>query len=82
VISFDNQSSLGRISFTSDCWSDINLVSFLTLTAHFVARDSEGHLVLRNRLVAFRIVKGKHDGENLAQITFGILKKAAIENKV
>ncbi|KAH9963967.1 hypothetical protein BGW80DRAFT_1126592, partial [Lactifluus volemus] len=30
------KSSLGRISFTSDCWSDINLVSFLALTAHFV----------------------------------------------
>ncbi|KAJ7464856.1 hypothetical protein B0H11DRAFT_1684072, partial [Mycena galericulata] len=29
----------GRISFTSDIWSDPNLRSFLGLTAHFCMRD-------------------------------------------
>ena len=31
------QTTLARISFTSDCWSDPNLTSFLALTAHFMA---------------------------------------------
>ncbi|KAJ6462091.1 hypothetical protein C8R45DRAFT_770557, partial [Mycena sanguinolenta] len=29
----------GRISFTSDIWTDPNLRSFLGLTAHFCIRD-------------------------------------------
>ncbi len=75
------QSALGRISFTSDCWSDPNLVSFLALTAHFIAREN-GHLVLRNRLLAFWIVEGSHNGENLARIIFAILKDAGLLGKV
>jgi hypothetical protein len=47
------QTALGRISFTSDCWSDPNLTSFLALTAHFMVRDSNGQLILRNHLLAF-----------------------------
>lgn len=34
-------------------------------------RDENGHLVVVNR-----VIEGKHDGENLAHITFGILKDA------
>ncbi|KAH9036032.1 hypothetical protein EDB83DRAFT_2180553, partial [Lactarius deliciosus] len=45
------KSALGRISFTSDCWSDPNLTLFLALTAHFMARDVNGNLVLRNHLL-------------------------------
>jgi hypothetical protein len=75
------QSAAGHISFTSDCWSDPNLVSFLALTAHFIAREN-GHLILYNRLLTFRIVEGAHDGENLAQIIFTILKEASLLGKV
>ncbi|KAF8473052.1 hypothetical protein DFH94DRAFT_620664, partial [Russula ochroleuca] len=44
------KSAVGRISFTSDCWSDPNLASFLALTAHFIAHEN-GHLILHNRLL-------------------------------
>ncbi|KAJ7235801.1 hypothetical protein C8J57DRAFT_1005643, partial [Mycena rebaudengoi] len=33
------QTSIGRLSFTSDVWSDPNLRSFLAVTAHFCVRD-------------------------------------------
>ncbi|KAJ7159172.1 hypothetical protein C8R43DRAFT_819869, partial [Mycena crocata] len=33
------KTAYGRISFTSDIWSDPNLRSFLGLTAHFCIRD-------------------------------------------
>jgi hypothetical protein len=56
-------------------------VSFLALTAHFIAREN-GRLVLRNRLLAFRIVEGSHNGENLARIVFAILKDAGLLGKV
>lgn len=75
------QSALGRISFTSDCWSDPNLASFLAITTHFIARKN-GSLVLCNKLLAFRIIEGTHDGENLARIVFAILKEAGLLGKV
>jgi hypothetical protein len=78
------KSALGRISFTSDCrgWSDPNLPSFLALTAHFMARDMNGRLVLQNHLLAFRVVEGKPDGKNFARIIFEILKEADLLGKV
>lgn len=55
--------------------------SFLGLTAHFCIRDENGNLVIVNRLLAFRIVEGKHDGKNIARIIFSILKDAQILHK-
>jgi hypothetical protein len=56
-------------------------VSFLALTTHFIVREN-GRLVLRNRLLAFRIVEGSHSGENLARIIFAIIKDAGLLGKV
>ncbi|KAF8179985.1 hypothetical protein K438DRAFT_1535252, partial [Mycena galopus ATCC 62051] len=35
----DFKRAYGRISFTSDMWSDPNLRSFLALSAHYCVRD-------------------------------------------
>jgi hypothetical protein len=56
-------------------------MSFLTLTIDFIACEN-GHLVLHNRLLVFRIVEGPHNGENLAWIIFAILKDAGLLGKV
>ncbi|KAJ7818483.1 hypothetical protein B0H14DRAFT_2248557, partial [Mycena olivaceomarginata] len=45
------QASLGRISFTHNIWSRVNLDSHLAITAHYIARNADGHLVLKTRLV-------------------------------
>ena len=76
------QAALGRISFTSDCWSDPNLASYMAVTVHFSARDLNGRLEIRNRLLAFRIIEGRHDGKNLGQILFEIIKEAGILGQV
>lgn len=47
-----------------------------------MARDMNGRLVLRNHLLAFRVVEGKHDGKNLGRIIFEILKEAVLLEKV
>jgi hypothetical protein len=47
-----------------------------------MARDINGRLVLRNHLLAFRIIEGKHDGKNLGRIIFEILKEAVVLGKV
>ena len=47
-----------------------------------MAKDVNGQLVLRNHLLAFRVVKSKHDGKNLGRIIFEILKEAVLLEKV
>ncbi|KAK6996343.1 ribonuclease H-like domain-containing protein [Favolaschia claudopus] len=71
----------GRIHFTGDAWSTGDLSSHFAISGHFTTRDANGNLIVANRLLAFRIIEGKHDGENLARIAFGILKDAGILNR-
>jgi len=76
------KSSLGRVSFTSDIWSDPNLTSFMALTCHFCKRSGLGSLEVANHLLAFRLVEGAHDGENIGQIMYDIFKEAGSHHKV
>ena len=71
-----------HISFTSDLWSNLKLTSFMAITAHFVARDERGNLIVRSRLIAFRMVSGSHTGVNLAGTFFNILKEYGLLHKV
>ncbi|KAH9964911.1 hypothetical protein BC827DRAFT_1086744, partial [Russula dissimulans] len=47
----DLKESLGRVSLTSDLWSDINLRSFMAVTAHWLARGKINTLELRSALI-------------------------------
>ena len=79
------QNSLGRVSLTTDAWSDPNLISFLGITAHFIARDNvdgKPALALRSRMLAFRHIQGSHTGERLARVFYQVIKDAGIERKV
>ena len=76
------EGSLGRVSFTSDIWSDSQLASFLAMTAHWCRHDPAGRLEIANRLLAFRLVEGAHDGENIGQIMYNIIKDAKAHRKV
>jgi len=61
--------SLGRISFTSDI--------------HFCHRPhGPGSLEIAHRLLAFRVVQGSHDGDNIGQIIYDIVKEAGAHRKV
>lgn len=46
----------------------------MAVTAHFVAKDVNGSLVLHSRLVAFRAVPERHTGEHLAKVFYGIFE--------
>lgn len=67
---------------TSDLWSDITLRSYMAITVHYCARDKEGRLELRARLLAIHQVIGSHSGDNLAETFVEIIKKAGIINRV
>ena len=75
------QNAEGRVSFTSDIWSDPNLTSYMATTVHFCQRDENGRLVVANRLLAFRIVEGRHDGNHLSRIMWEIFAEAGILHK-
>jgi hypothetical protein len=74
--------TLGRISFTSDLWTDINQKSYMAVTAHYCALDARNHLAVESRLVAFRHVEGAHDGENLSNVFIRILEEIHAINRV
>ncbi|KAK7012539.1 ribonuclease H-like domain-containing protein [Favolaschia claudopus] len=74
----DIKRAYSRLHLTGDMWSDGDLASFLALSGHWLARDENGNLVIRNRLLVFRVVEGKHDGKSLAKIVFDIFKKAGL----
>jgi len=76
------QDALGRISLTSDLWSDLNQRSFMAVTAHWMARGSSNQLDLCSALIAFREVDGSHTGDNLGQILFDIIQDIGIVHKV
>lgn len=76
------QDALGRISLTSDMWSDLNRRSFMAVTAHWMAKGSPDQLVLCSALITFREVDGCHTGDNLGQILFDIIQDIGIVHKV
>lgn len=72
----------GRISLTADMWSDPNRVSYMAVTAHWIATGPNGDWSLQTRLLAFTHVKGSHSGANLGTEMYDILKSAGILHKL
>lgn len=73
----DNRS----VSITCDYWTNIQMVSFFTVTAHYVDENSDGSWTLKDCVLATPQSKVSHSGDNIASeltkvITdFGLLEK-------
>ena len=83
------QHSLGRISLTTDMWSDTNLSPFMAVTAHWIEGKTENTingprrvLKLRSDLIGFLRVPGHHTGEHLAHALLHITDRVGITDKV
>ncbi|CCO36123.1 Putative AC9 transposase [Rhizoctonia solani AG-1 IB] len=74
----DMKNSQGRISFTSDLWTDSMERPFMAVTGHYINAAHE----TRNALMAFRVVEGAHAGAILAQHLFGVLKEYDVVHKI
>ncbi|KAF7986895.1 hypothetical protein HWV62_12659 [Athelia sp. TMB] len=88
-LSKEFEKSVGKISFTMDMWSDLNLSSFMAFTAHWIQavpkEGSEGKdfiLELQADLVEFHYVPGHHTGKHLAKAFMHILEQLFIVHKV
>ena len=65
----DMRKSEGRISYTTDLWSDPNLDSFMAVTAHYMfCRKTD--------------VEGSHLGVNLAMHFFKVIDGLGVAHKV
>lgn len=76
------QEAPGKISLTSDVWTDPFLRPFMALTAHWIARDHTRELKLTCALIAFYPLPGSHTGENMAAEVMYLLRRAGIVAKV
>ena len=63
-------------------WGNLNLLAFMAVTAHYILQCSDGNLLLRSRLIAFRNIIGLHNGENLVKYFITILQECGIIKKV
>ncbi len=76
------RNSIGRVSFTSDIWSAVDLQSYMAITAHYMMRLSNGRLVLRSDLVAFRGLDESHTGVNIAKVFLQVVEEIGCINKI
>ncbi|THH14133.1 hypothetical protein EUX98_g9644 [Antrodiella citrinella] len=76
------KSAGSRISYTSDLWSNLRLLGFMAITAHYAANDSDGHLKIHSRLIAFRAVPVQHTGSNLSRIFYDILREQKLLDRI
>lgn len=88
---FKIQDAVGRISFTSDLWSDSNLTPFMAVTAHWIEAtmiqtatlDQPQYILkLRAELIGFHHVPGRHNGSHLAHAFLDVIDRLSIDKKV
>jgi hypothetical protein len=66
-----------KISFTLDLWTSPNNKAFVSATGHYI--DDEW--VLHEVVIDFGLISGRHDGENIADGFFSVLKQYDLTTK-
>jgi hypothetical protein len=56
--------------------------SYMAVMAHYLAKDSQGNLVIRADLVAFRELHGSHTGVNIAKVFLQVVQEIGALHKV
>jgi len=78
-----SKNAMGRILFTADIWSNQDRVSYLAMTAHWIARVEEtSTLHLKCALIAFHRLRKRHTGKSLAKTVIHLLDRAGVTLKV
>jgi hypothetical protein len=80
---------MGKISFTTDMWSDPNRTPYMAITAHWIEGVTEETvngpklvLKLRSDLVGFERVPGRHDGAHLGYAFLHVVDYLEVADKV
>lgn len=76
----------GRVSYTTDVWTDLWIRPFMAITAHYFARvtnEDSGKTedVWGSQLIAFRHLPESHTGEHLADSFLAVLESLGLVHK-
>ena len=78
---------MGKISFTMDVWTDLDLMAYMAVTAHWLQKaplqyseNLHSKLTLRSDLIGFVHISGSHTGERLVEIFLFILDRIKLSN--
>ncbi|KAK0186795.1 hypothetical protein F5146DRAFT_1004859 [Armillaria mellea] len=83
----DDQSSLGHVSIIMDLSTDLNLVNFMAVMAHWMEAvgtnvDSLTMIHLHSDLIGYHRVSGHHDGKHLAVAFLWVTDHVRITSKL
>jgi len=80
---------MGKISFTMDIWTDINMKAYMAVTAHWLQQVSlqqserlQPKLNFCSDLIGFVHIPGTHTGDRLSKVFLYIIDRLEISNKV
>jgi hypothetical protein len=70
--------AMSRIHLTWDLWTSPNFKAMIAITAHWTDQNWK----VRSTLMAIREIDRDHDGENISQVVYRILKEFEIVNRI
>jgi hypothetical protein len=80
---------MGKISCTTDIWTNPFMTPYLGLTAHWIESKMERinnrsqiRLALRSELIGFKRLPGRHSGEHISQAILHIVNRLGFTEKV
>ena len=74
---------MGKVSFTTDVWSDLDQKPYIVVTAHwFGLKGGQKKLSLRANLIDLMHIPGSHTGERLGQVFNFIISRIRLGKKV
>ncbi|XP_058741187.1 zinc finger BED domain-containing protein RICESLEEPER 2-like [Vicia villosa] len=68
-------SDCSRVAITTDCWTSVQNLNYLTLTAHFIDRDWQ----YQKRIISFAIIPN-HRGKTVGKKVEDVLKEWGLRN--
>ncbi len=72
----------GAVSLTCDAWQASNTDGYFAVMGHWIEESKPLHWELKNTLLGFTWLNNAHNGNQLGQALFKILKRVGIEGKV
>ena len=75
------KNAAGKVSFTTDIWSDDAYHTYIAIPAHWIAIEG-GSLKMRASLIAFHYFPASHTGEAITKTILELLDHAEVTSKV
>src|SRR5882757_2404318 len=72
----------GEVSLTCDAWQAGNTDGYFAVTAHWIEEPTPGKWELKSALIGFTRLNNAHNGEQLGQALFKIIRRAGIKHRV